>query len=427
MEDFLSLLLGRHAYASPTDVLERLAPDIRKRVDVLRDIQTKHNDIKAEYFEKRAELEAEYQKLYQPLYKLRYYIVNDDVPEVDRVTKEVEESDKQADVAEGVPNFWLNALKTNKPLAAKIGDWDEGSLKYLTDIKCCRIDTPKAKGFNLDFYFHPNPYFKNAVLTKTYHYLIDDDEPIFKLHIITLNLFFFKKRAELEAEYQKMYEPLYKLRYDVVNAVSEVDGVTKQVEAAKEAEVEKGVPDFWLNAMKTNEVLTREITEKDEGPLKYLKDIKWCKIEEPKGFKLHFSFDTNPYFSNAVLTKTYHVIDDEEPILEKVIGTAIEWNCGKNLTEKPVGMKRKRGSNEGTIHVQYCKSFFNFFNSEYDYEVDEEAAKEIQEKMAQDYDIGSTIRDKIIPNAVSWFTGEATRLNIMNTMITNGDETSIKS
>ncbi|KAI3942024.1 hypothetical protein MKW98_025366 [Papaver atlanticum] len=206
-----------------------------------------------------------------------------------------------------------------------------------------------------------------------------------------------------------MYEPLYKLRYDVVNAVSEVDGVTKQVEAAKEAdieaEVEKGVPDFWLNAMKTNEVLTNEV------------------LTSGARF-LHFSFDTNPYFSNAVLTKTYHVIDDEEPILEKVIGTAIEWNCGKNLTEKPVGMKRKRGSNEGTIHVQYCKSFFN---SEYDYEVDEEAAKEIQEKMAQDYDIGSTIRDKIIPNAVSWFTGEATRLNIMNTMMTNGDETSIKS
>ncbi|KAI3851604.1 hypothetical protein MKW92_012032 [Papaver armeniacum] len=214
------------------------------------------------------------------------------------------------------------------------------------------------------------------------------------------------KRVEILRDIQtKMYEPLYKLRYDVVNAVSEVDGVIKV----------KGVPDFWLNAMKANEVLTWEIKERDEGPLKYLKDIKWCRIEEPKGFKLDFFFDTNPYFSNTILTKTYHVIDDEEPILEKVIGTGIEWNCGMNLTEKQVVMKRKLGSNEGTIHVQYCKSFFNFFNSEF------------RKKMAEDYDIGSTIRDKIIPNAVSWFTGEATRLNIMKTMITNDDETSIKS
>ncbi|KAI3873427.1 hypothetical protein MKW98_008079 [Papaver atlanticum] len=285
MEDFLSLLLGRHAYASPTDVLERLAPDIRKRVDVLRDIQTKHNDIKAEYFEKRAELEAEYQKLYQPLYKLRYYIVNDDVPEVDRVTKEVEESDKQADVAEGVPNFWLNALKTNKPLAAKIGDWDEGSLKYLTDIKCCRIDTPKAKGFNLDFYFHPNPYFKNAVLTKTYHYLIDDDEPVF----------------------------------------------------------------------------------------------------------------------------------------EKVIGTRIEWYLKQNDVPHKVNLKRR--SNDMRMPPYYKFSFFNFLDLRVR---GEEAAEKLLEKMDKDYDIGSTIRDKIIPNAVAWFTGEATHLEYYEDNGTDKDEEFMK-
>nr|XP_029148986.1 nucleosome assembly protein 1;2 isoform X2 [Arachis hypogaea] len=34
-------------------------------------------------------------------------------------------------------------------------------------------------------------------------------------------------------------------------------------------------------------------------------------------------------------------------------------------------------------------------------------AEELQNQMEQDYDIGSTIRDKIIPHAMSWFTGEA--------------------
>lgn len=113
--------------------------------------------------------------------------------------------------------------------------------------------------------------------------------------------------------------------------------------------VEKGVPDFWLTAMKTNEVLSEEvgklfntfsvlssmkkkicrnltkcvleqISERDEGALKYLKDIKWYRIDEPKGFKLEFFFNANPYFKNSVLTKTYHMIDDDEPILEKAIG-----------------------------------------------------------------------------------------------------------
>ena len=39
-----------------------------------------------------------------------------------------------------------------------------------------------------------------------------------------------------------------------------------------------------------------------------------------KGGKLEFFIDTNPYFKNFVFTKTYHMIDDDEPILEKAIG-----------------------------------------------------------------------------------------------------------
>jgi len=114
---------------------------------------------------------------------------------------------------------------------------------------------------------------------------------------------------------------------------------------------EKGVPNFWLTAMKTHEILAEEvralliirmfvisfviimvfssvicwrrylqISERDEDALKSLKDIKWCRIDDPKGFKLDFFFDTNPYFKNSVLTKVYHMIDDDEPILEKAIG-----------------------------------------------------------------------------------------------------------
>ncbi|KAF7136130.1 hypothetical protein RHSIM_Rhsim08G0234700 [Rhododendron simsii] len=131
-------------------------------------------------------------------------------------------------------------------------------------------------------------------------------------------------------------------RYEIVNGVVEVEGVpneaTMNQEEDKEAG-EKGVPSFWVTAMKTNEVLAEEISERDEEALKYLKDIKWFRIDDPKGFKLEFFFDPNPFFKNSVLTKTYHMIDDDEPILEKAIG--------------------------------------------------------------------STIRDKIIPHAISWFTGEA--------------------
>ncbi|KAI3849845.1 hypothetical protein MKW98_026759 [Papaver atlanticum] len=172
--------------------------------------------------------------------------------------------------------------------------------------------------------------------------------------------------------------------------------------------------------MKTNDVLREEIKEHDEDALKYLKDIKWCKIEEgeSKGFKLEFLFDTNPYFSNTVLTKTYHLIDDVETIVEKVIGTKIEWNAGKSLTQKVVKTKRKKGSDVMGTKTEDCESFFNFFNpprvpegtdvdENLGMDVDEKIAEELQNQMEQDYDVGSTIRDKIIPHAVSWFTGQA--------------------
>ncbi|KAJ6295778.1 hypothetical protein OIU78_023747 [Salix suchowensis] len=226
---------------------------------------------------------------------------------------------------------------------------------------------------------------------------------------------FFEERAALEAKYQKLYQPLYTKRYEIVNGVGEIETTNEAAmdqEGEKAAE-EKGVPDFWLVAMKNNEVLAEEITERDEGALKYLKDIKWCRIEDPKGFKLEFFFDSNPYFKNYVLTKTYHMIDEDEPILEKAIGTEIEWYPGKCLTQKLLKKKPKKGSKNAkpVTKTEDCESFFNFFSPpqvpEDDEDIDEDTAEELQNQMEQDYDIGSTIRDKIIPHAVSWFTGEA--------------------
>ncbi|XP_027333923.1 nucleosome assembly protein 1;3-like isoform X4 [Abrus precatorius] len=225
---------------------------------------------------------------------------------------------------------------------------------------------------------------------------------------------FFEERAALEAKYQKLYQPLYTKRYDIVNGLTEVEGgAANETTPDTEEDCEKGVPAFWLNAMKNNDVLAEEISERDEGALKFLKDIKWSRIDNPKGFKLEFFFDTNPYFTNSVLTKTYHMIDEDEPILEKAIGTEIQWHPGKCLTQKLLKKKPKKGSKNAKpiTKTENCESFFNFFNPpqvpDDDEDIDEDMAEELQNQMEQDYDIGSTIRDKIIPHAVSWFTGEA--------------------
>ncbi|PNX60488.1 nucleosome assembly protein 1-like 1-like [Trifolium pratense] len=94
--------------------------------------------------------------------------------------------------------------------------------------------------------------------------------------------------------------------------------------------------------------------------------------------------------------------------------TEIDWLNGKCLTEKKVIKKKaKIGSNNAKPinKTETCESFFNFFDPpeipENHLNIGEEAVEELQKEMEHDYEIGSEIRDKIIPHAVSWFTGEA--------------------
>lgn len=229
---------------------------------------------------------------------------------------------------------------------------------------------------------------------------------------------FLEEKAALVAKYQKLYAPLYIKRHDIVNGIVDVESSTAETpetNAAGEANNtdEKGIPEFWLTAMKTNEILSDEITKRDEGPLKYLKDIQSSNLEGEKGFKLKFHFGENPYFKNTLLTKVYHMVEEDEPILECATGTPIEWYPGKNVTQKVLQKKPKKGSRntKPVTKTEECDSFFNFFDPpkvpEDDEDLDEETAEHLQDMMEQDYDIGSTIKDKIIPHAVSWFTGEA--------------------
>ncbi|GAU22839.1 hypothetical protein TSUD_282060 [Trifolium subterraneum] len=200
-----------------------------------------------------------------------------------------------------------------------------------------------------------------------------------------------------------------KERYEIVNGVADVEGITNEVAVGEENKAAEGVPSFWLTALKNNRTLAEEITERDEEALKYLKDIKWCKLDKPYSFKLEFNFDSNPYFQNSVITKTYDIIEVDDSIVVKSTGTEIEWHPGKCLTHKFLKKPKKRSRNaKGIINTEKCESFFNFFNPpQIPEDDDDDDVEELQFLMECDYKIGSTIRGLIIPQVVSWFTGEA--------------------
>jgi len=256
---------------------------------------------------------------------------------------------------------------------------------------------------------------------------------------------FYEEVHKLECKYHEMYKPLYEKRGKITKGELEPnddecdwpsdeedeelaedmkDKAKLEDEKSKKAEEEdkdvKGVPDFWLTIFKNVDMLQEMVQEADEPVLSKLNDITVTFSENPMGFTLHFYFAPNDYFSNTVLTKKYEMKcepseDDpfsfEGPEIFKCEGCTINWKEGKNLTVKTVKKKQKHKSkgNVRTITKQVKNdSFFNFFDPPIisdDPEADVDP--ETQDLLTADFEIGHYIRDRIIPRAVLFFTGEA--------------------
>lgn len=222
---------------------------------------------------------------------------------------------------------------------------------------------------------------------------------------------FRKERAELEAKYEKLYGPFYTDRAEIVSGSKEVP--KKEGDEAGDESV-KGIPEFWLTVLLKCDTTAETIKDKDLEVLKFLENITSENIFEdgsPRGFKLDFKFGANPFFSNAVLTKTYYMLPEDDGVLEKAEGTKIEWQAGKDVTVKVMKKKPKKKDGKPQIKMEKVESFFNFFSPpevpEEDDDVDEETMEELQAIIEADYEVGATIKEKLIAKAVSWYTGEA--------------------
>lgn len=120
-------------------------------------------------------------------------------------------------------------------------------------------------------------------------------------------------------------------------------------------------------------------------------------------------------------TLTPYLLDEKNPSLAESSGTVIEWKAGKNLCVNEIKKKQKAksGKNKGQIRTIVKEvprpSFFHYFSDpkEDDAEDEEDEDEEGGEKERielneeEDFEIAHAIRTAIIPDAVLWFTGEA--------------------
>lgn len=258
---------------------------------------------------------------------------------------------------------------------------------------------------------------------------------------------FYEEVHQLECKYHQLYTPLYEKRAQITKGdyepkdeecdwpsddeeselAEDVKDKVKVEEDDKEKKDEKpakGVPEFWLTIFKNIEITQDMVQEQDEPALTALNDVKVTfsdgKGDSPMGFKLHFMFGPNDYFTDTELTKEYEmkcVASEQDPFsfdgpeIFRCKGCPIHWKPNKNLTVKTVKKKQKHKSkgNVRTITKQVKNdSFFNFFDPPPIPEDPEaEVDAETQELLTSDFEIGHYIRERVIPRAVLFFTGEA--------------------
>ncbi|KAF6223474.1 hypothetical protein HO133_000317 [Letharia lupina] len=257
---------------------------------------------------------------------------------------------------------------------------------------------------------------------------------------------FQEEVLQLEKKYFAKYTPLYEKRAKIVNGASEPsenevkageqDEEGEDDESSKEetaegrqaAEDMTGIPEFWLSAMKNQVSLAELITDRDEAVLKLLTDIRMEYLEKP-GFRLKFEFAENDFFSNKTITKTYFYQEESgyggEFIYDHAEGDKIDWKAGKDLT---VRVESKKQRNKNTKQTRIVKktvpteSFFNFFDPPKAPEADEDdAASDVEERLELDYQLGEDIKEKLIPRAIDWFTGEALQFEEVDEDLEEGD------
>nr|CDS17662.1 nucleosome assembly protein [Echinococcus granulosus] len=89
---------------------------------------------------------------------------------------ELQEDFKPEDTSscKGIPKFWLKAMLHASPTAELIKEKDHPILEHLTDIRINLNTGDSEMGFTINFYFSPNEYFNEEVLSKFYYF---DNKP----------------------------------------------------------------------------------------------------------------------------------------------------------------------------------------------------------------------------------------------------------
>lgn len=155
----------------------------------------------------------------------------------------------------------------------------------------------------------------------------------------------------------------------------------RQPHFGKRTELIEKIPNFWVTAFINHPQVSALLSEEDEEALQHLVKVEVNEFDDIKsGYKILFHFNENPFFTNTLITKSFHLSESGEPNSK---ADTIDWKPNKDLTAKASGTKsgNKRQHDEQ-------ESFFSWFSDHGDAGSDE---------------LGEVIKDEIWPNPLQYF------------------------
>jgi len=249
---------------------------------------------------------------------------------------------------------------------------------------------------------------------------------------------YFRELHRLDLKYKALYDANHEDRRKIVCGEAEPSGAETEWEATDDllnkrleelkvsdsnAKSVSGIPSFWLTVLQNANpsLLSGTLQAIDEPVLRNLQDISYSVAQDNSSFTINFHFSPNEFFTNTLLTKVYYMkndIDKDDPLdfdgpeIEKCEGCKIDWKTGKNTTVKVIKKKVKqkgkgKGGQKFETKTEKRESFFNFFKPpKFPEDPKADVDEETQDLISQDFDIGYNIKEKIIPKAVLYFTGD---------------------
>jgi len=145
---------------------------------------------------------------------------------------------------------------------------------------------------------------------------------------------------KVEQKYNTLRKPLFKKRDDIITRI----------------------PNFWVTAFVNHPHISTLLEEVEEEALHYLTSVEVEEFEDIKsGYKIHFYFGTNPYFSNTTLTKEFRLANTGDPTTSS---TPIQWKEDPKSTNPLKELHSQAGSlanGEGTSSKRKSKTFFGWY------------------------------------------------------------------